>query len=325
MNRLASKKNILITGAGGAAIPDIVRILKRENLFNIFLCDIKPITGIETIADKFFIVPMANSKDYIPEIKKIIKEAKLDAVVPGVDEELLEFVKLRNEMEFPKIVMPNSDFVRLALNKYELNKTLESKGLVVPKTYHIRDMSKIDAAFLKNKIIAKPICGRGSRGIFYLNSPSEVQSIQPYLLIKQSESIFQECIDGDEYTVSVVVSVSGTLLDVIPKRIINKRGITIEAITERNPYVIEYCKKISELLGVKGAFNVQLILNKENQPYVFEINPRFSTTTVLTSESGFSEIEIALLDVLGEPYDVSVWNENVRLYRKWTNFYEHAK
>jgi len=192
----------------------------------------------------------------------------------------------------------------------------------VPETYHIKEFRSIPDSFFKKQVLVKPVHGHGSRGLHYLNGRSEAETFLPFLKLRQPDSVFQQKIDGIEYTVSVHVSSGGKLIDIIPKRVLLKRGITLDAVTERQRSVIRYCASIVEKLKSRGPFNVQLILDGHQRPFAFEINPRFSTTTVLTSESGFDEIPMAILDSLGQPYKVPRWKEGVRLVRRWENLFQ---
>ena len=65
------------------------------------------------------------------------------------------------------------------------------------------------------------------------------------------------------------------------------------AISKYNEKINDVCKKIIKELKPCGLFNVQLQFY-ENTPYVFEINPRLSTTSVLTERVFGNEIELFL-------------------------------
>jgi carbamoylphosphate synthase large subunit len=82
---------------------------------------------------------------------------------------------------------------------------------------------------------------------------------------------------------------------VIPKRIIEKKGITNIAVTEFNESIVSMCRDITQKLAPGNSYNLQLILNHFNKkPYVFELNPRFSTTVTLTIIAGVDEIMMPL-------------------------------
>jgi carbamoyl-phosphate synthase large subunit len=62
---------------------------------------------------------------------------------------------------------------------------------------------------------------------------------------------------------------------------------------------------------------VQLILDEKGIPWVFEINPRFSTSITLTNASGVDELGGLLSQALFgfESYNFPKWKEGVVLIR----------
>ena len=77
----------------------------------------------------------------------------------------------------------------------------------------------------------KPRSGRGSRGVAVVHDADGFASAvaaNPYPL---QALIQQEYVDGPEFTVSVTVSGDGTVLGVVPKEIIVKKGITWVAVS----------------------------------------------------------------------------------------------
>ena len=313
--------NILITGAGGAATPALVEVFKEKGRYNPILADMNITTRIKSYDAISVQIPPANSKDFVPAIVDIVCEYDIEAIVPGVDEELLPLTKYYSSSTTPFIVSPCEDIINLTLDKYKLNKFLQKKGVDVPETWHIRDFDKIDENSIAKSLIAKPIFGRGSRGVYFSDSAEEARYLAKYLSLKQPNTIFQERIRGVEYTVSMVCSKSGEVLGIVPKRVIDKRGITIDAVTEKNPTIDEYCRQIQDALSATGPMNIQLIMSEEGMPYIFEINPRVSTTTILTIIAGFDEIDVAIRDYFDEEIGSLEWADGVRLYRAWNNYF----
>lgn len=313
--------NILITGAGGAATPALVEVFKEKGRYNPILVDMNITTRIKSYDAISVQIPAANSKDFVPAIVDIVREYDIKAIVPGVDEELVSLAKYYSSSNTPYIVSPSEDIIKLTLDKYKLNKFLQKKGVIVPETWHIRDFDIIDENFIAKSLIAKPIFGRGSRGVYFSDSVEEARYLAKYLSLKQPNTIFQELIRGIEYTVSMVCSKSGEVLGIVPKRVVDKRGITIEAVTEKNPIIEAYCRQIQDALFATGPMNIQLMMSEEGIPYVFEINPRVSTTTILTIIAGFDEIDVAIRDHFDEEIGSLEWADGVRLYRAWNNYF----
>jgi carbamoyl-phosphate synthase large subunit len=58
---------------------------------------------------------------------------------------------------------------------------------------------------------------------------------------------------------------------------------------------VEIGIKIAKKLELNGSINIQLRLH-EGLPYIFEINPRFSSTVFIRSELGFNDVAWSLGD-----------------------------
>jgi carbamoyl-phosphate synthase large subunit len=111
------------------------------------------------------------------------------------------------------------------------------------------------------------------------------------------------------------VNQAGQVRAVVPKRVICKRGITRIAVTEYSNAIDRVCREVQEKLHANGPFNVQCII-KGGVPYIFEINPRFSTTTVLTIEAGVDEVGGLIAEAMGEPYEWGDFQNGVTLVRR---------
>ena len=109
------------------------------------------------------------------------------------------------------------------------------------------------------------------------------------------------------------------------QKIFKKDKVTINAVTENNPIIIDQAKKLVKFLSPRGPFNIQLFITPEKQPIIFEINPRFSTTLILSIEAGVNEVDLLInnySDQTPKPKDAI---EGIYLYRNWkNNFYKKS-
>lgn len=306
------KKTVFLTGAGGSSAIYLIKLLSKK--YKVVTFDINKYAPGLYFADKSYIAPLCASKNYLKKIDKIVKEEKVDIIVPGIDEELLPIRQYFRGRNKPKILLPKENFIKLCLDKWKLMNALNNAEVPCPKTYLLRSFEKVPLKLFP--CIIKPITGRGSRGFQYLKNR---KALRDYLLqsnYKKKDLLLQEFIEGTEYTVSVVVSQKGKVLSVVPKEVILKKGITQIAVTRFKPEIFETCKKIQEVFGADGPFNVQLTIDKKDGlPKIFEINPRFSTTLVLTTAAGVNEVDLLIKDLLGEEIFVPSFKRNLVMMR----------
>ena len=65
--------------------------------------------------------------------------------------------------------------------------------------------------------------------------------------------------------------------------------------------IVDYAQRIGVELGIKGLYNIQFVIDKENRVYVLEVNPRASRTVpVLSKITGVPMVAAATRIMLGE-------------------------
>jgi carbamoyl-phosphate synthase large subunit len=96
-------------------------------------------------------------------------------------------------------------------------------------------------------------------------------------------------------------------------------GLTYRAEVLRDEEVESVCRAVVESFDVWGPINIQLRKTPKGVR-VFEINPRFSSTTVIRAHFGFNEPEMCLRELVRTP----VTRQGFAL-RYWDEVYlEHA-
>lgn len=296
------RHTVLLTGAGGVALPAVIEGL-RLNGYRVVAADADPNAAGLYLADRGYRIPLANDEDFADAIARICRTESVAALVPLVDEELLAAARVAKELGIA-LIGPDPGFTALCLDKFSLMQRLSEVELPVPETRllgtGIRGMTF--------PLIVKPRVGRGSRGIKVIRSQSEWDAYSESTPLDPQENLVQDYVEGREFTVSVVTWRDGRVRAVIPKEVVDKRGITRLAITRRNDAIDTLCRSIEERLMARGPFNVQLRLDAESgTPFTFEINPRYSTTTTLTRAAGVDEIGALLSLALGREVQSSTW------------------
>ena len=304
-------KNVLMTCAGGAGSLLLAESLKRT--YRVHLADANDMNPAVASEFPFRKIPFGADPVFPDAVRSLIKEWSIDVVAPGADEELAPLSRLREE-HLVECVMPTGAFIDLCLDKCALMQALNSEGIS-----HLLPFARPDD--VRYPAIAKPVRGRGSRQVHRLENASHLQGYLALYDTDFSRTLVQPAVDGVEYTVSVVVNNHNVLIGVVPKRILEKRGITRSAVTEKNDIIAAACQRIVERLRPCGPFNVQLKLY-DGVCSIFEINPRLSTTAVLTEEAFGNEIELYIryFDASDCPSPPTM-EEGVAMYRTETHHF----
>ena len=307
-----TQSTILLTGAGGAALPSMIDSLRTKGYRVVTVAADSNAAGLY-LADRGYRVPLAADPAFPGVLRAICHAEGVAALVPLVDEELLPVARLAAEEDIA-LIAPHPAFTALCLDKYALMRRLADVGLPVPETRLLGE----GWDGMPFPLILKPRTGRGSRGVRVFATPDELGTYLATARPGVDTTLIQRCIEGTEYTVSVVVWRDGIVRAVVPKEIIDKRGITRLAVTRKNDAIDRLCRNIQERLRADGPFNVQLRLDANGAPLPFEINPRFSTTVTLTQAAGVDELGSLVDMALGRTVVAESWNwrEGVTLVRR---------
>lgn len=311
------KKTVLISGAGGSLFPYMMKEL--ETKYRLILIDVNSIIKYLYPGYTVVTVPFINDPTYPSVINQLIRQYNVNFYIPLIDEEILPAIEISKTQPGLKLIAPQQTFVSLCLNKFQLMEKLAELQISSVKTWRAtRVLRRIHFP-----IFLKPITSRGSRGARQIDSMDQYRSYFAFEQYRPNELMIQEYLSGEEYTVSVVVNNLNRLIAIVPKAVIQKKGITLHAVIKKNKAINTTCRTIVEKLKPYGPFNVQLkVCNGVIK--IFEINPRFSTTSVLTCEAGVNEFDLCMKFYnKTRVEEIESYREGLFLYRRWENcFYE---
>lgn len=279
-------KTVLVTGIGGNVGQGILRNI-RDLQYNIKLigCDISSFNAGNHLCDMTFKVPYAYEDDYLQSINNIIKECKVDLVIPSTDFEVFYLGLNRNEIK-TKVVVSDSEISKFLLDKYLTFQLFSKYDIPFAKSWLPKDYDNT-----VNSIIAKPRKGRGSRGIII--NPKEVNNLDDSYLI-------QEMHEGIEITTSMYITRENKVHGICSMERKLTNGTTSQIIIndKYDSIFLEVANKIAELGGITGSINVQSIVDENGDVFPFEVNCRISGTNSIRHNLGFQDVKYTLQEYL---------------------------
>ena len=84
----------------------------------------------------------------------------------------------------------------------------------------------------------------------------------------------------------------------------------------KNPKIEELLVSVAEKICLEGAINVQLRMNADNVPIIFEINPRFSSTVLFRDRLGFKDLIWSIKDSLNLDKELFIPSDNKVVFFK---------
>jgi carbamoyl-phosphate synthase large subunit len=300
------KVNVLISGSGSLYGVAVIQSLLRSDLpLNLVACDISARTLGLYLAHQAYIVPPAHQDElYLTSLLNIIAKENIHAIFVASSHELAFYSHNKLDIEEKtgvKVFTNLPETMNICNDKWLTVNFLKEHGFNFPVTIRYQeDQDKIDE-FIKEvqfPIIIKPRQGAGSQGLYIVNQYEALQS----LLKNKQDIILQQYLPDDcgEFTTGICAGANGKILSGITLKRYLQEGMTMSADADDFTEITDYCKEVARVLKPYGPCNFQLRLLNGN-PYIFEINPRFSSSTGMRSLLGVNEAEILIrAEVLGE-------------------------
>ncbi len=213
-----------------------------------------------------------------------------------------------------KIIGTDCDAIDRAENRDSFEKLLKELGIPQPEgsaVTKIEDGVKA-AARIGYPVLVRPSFVLGGRAMqivaneqqlrHYLKTAVEIDEDKPVLVdkyISGKEVEVDAICDGRDVFVPGIMELvertgihSGDSISVYPAFSISDKVKGI---------ILQYAKKLGLGIGIVGLYNIQFIVDKDEQVYIIEVNPRSSRTVpFLSKATGYSLADIATECILGK-------------------------
>lgn len=326
MNDINNPLNVLVTGAGSVYGLGIIRALKASVLpVETIVIDTNPYSLGLFFVGKSFIAPRAaDEESYYMFIKNLCIDHQIKAIFIGSTAELPFYSRNRESLERStgaKVFVNSPAVIELCTDKWLTMCHLSRSGFQIPASIRYPEDSGMLSSFIESAgfpLIVKPRFGRGSVGVVLAK---DKQQLLENIKGKESLLIQEYITDEDqEFTVGICINQKGKVISKIALRRYLQEGVSIAAVSDDYHHIADYCADVASTLGAYGAINIQLRL-KDGMPVIFEINPRFSSSTGMRLLFGINEPESLIRsEVLCEEVIPSCPATGLAL-RQYTDYY----
>lgn len=296
--------NVLISSAGRRVglLRSFRRALADSGLAGAVLAvDSSPFSAALQDADQGWVVPRCREETFIPTMLDLCRREQVSLVVPTIDTELAAYAEHREQFADvgTLVAVSSPEAVRIAGDKTLTNQHFLSNGIPTARQWRFGDPATNTEA-IPFPVIVKPRSGSAGIGVQTVSDTAALRSACAAV----ADSLVEELLDGDEYTVNVYVNGLGECIAQVPHRRMEVRaGEVSKGVTVRNATMMEVAKKATESLpGAFGALCLQAKLDAcSGLPHFFEINARFGGGFPLTHAAGADFARYLLREVLGDP------------------------
>ncbi len=291
---------IMISASNSDVCLSMARIIKSSDVYKgARLIGLSPDTPWPARAyfDDVIAIPFANESAYGDSLSNIISKEKPNIFIPFSESELFWFATNSDQVaQLPtKVIINPPDVLNNFLDKSKTSYFLKNAGLDVPVTLNLDDVTARDLP-----VLIKPRRSAGSKNMTIVRNLSQLEGFRQEHSLNLEKYIAQELIDSPDAEFTCGVWRAENALRHCTFRRKLQGGMTGFARVESHNAIDLNVKKIAAV--IKGDFfiNVQLRL-RGGYPYIFEINPRFSSTVMMRHKIGFQDFLWTLNHATGQP------------------------
>lgn len=308
------KKNILITSISSKNI-FIETVKKSRDKFDktikVFGTDISFNILGKYFVDKFFIIKPFKEIDIL-EFINFCKKNNIGYIIPTRDEDVLLFAKNKVALKEKGISTFTPDFkaVELCFDKYIFVKKNQID-------FNIKTALNIDDLKDVQKFVVKDRFGSGSKNIGINLDYKKAKEVST----KIENPIFQEFIDGDEYSIDSYLTKENVFIGMI----IRKRELVYDG-EAVNTFVVENTileKKIKDFLLTNEitGHSITQVIKKNDKYYLVECNTRFGGASTLAYKMGLKSFYWFLCEENGIKFKYNKAKKNLRQIRVKQDIY----
>ena len=262
-----------------------------------------------TTSDKLYFEPLC-----VEDVMNILELEKPEGVIATLGGQTAVNLAAPLKERGVTIIGTDCEAIERAENRDAFEKLLLAIGIPQPKGQAVTQIEEgiRVAGKIGYPVLVRPSFVLGGRAMqivakeeqlrHYLKTAVEIDEDKPVLVdhyIRGKEVEVDAICDGHEVFVPGIMELvertgvhSGDSISVYPPFSLSQKV---------KDTVLEYTQKLGLGIGIIGLFNVQFIVDQQEQVYIIEVNPRSSRTVPFLSKStGYSLAEIATRAILGE-------------------------
>lgn len=286
--------NVLLTSVGRRSY--LVRYFREalRGRGRVIVTNTHPDTSGMNEADVAIIVPPSHDSSYINVIEDICRHHNVGILCSLHDLDVFVLAQHRDRLVGAGVipVLPDSDWARICLDKYECGLQMRESGVEVPWMSISLEETKeaLDKNLVRLPLVLKPRIGFGSLHQKLCRSLAELEAlhqqvrdeldisiVQQFLPgLSDTSVLIQQFIDGQEYCVNLVNNLEGRYASHFACRVHAMRAGESDYVTTVNPaFLGDLPFRLSRMTGHPGIFGIDIMMH-DGVPKVIDINPRFT-------------------------------------------------
>ena len=316
----SDKKKIIVLGSGPIRIGQGVEfdyssvhaiMTIRDNGYEAIIINNNPetVSTDYTCSDKLYFEPLT-----VEDVMNIIELEQPDGVIASLGGQTAINLAEPLTRRGVKIIGTDCEAMDRAENRDSFEKILIELGIPQPDGRAVTDVESGVAAAkaIGYPVLVRPSFVLGGRAMqivaneeqlrYYLKNAVAIDEDRPVLVDKYiigKEVEVDAVCDGKDVFVPGIMELvertgihSGDSISVYPSFTLSDKV---------KDTILDYTKRLGIGIGIVGLYNIQFIVDKNENVYIIEVNPRSSRTVPFLSKStGYSLADIGTLVILGK-------------------------
>ncbi|AEE96755.1 ATP-grasp domain-containing protein [Mahella australiensis] len=308
MNKGMSDLIVLFSSVGRRT--ELIRFFTNKDGIYVIGVDVSALAPAAYMCHKFFKVPNFNDAGYVDVLLDICRNEGVSLLIPLHEGEFNVLLQNRRRFEDAgcRLLLSSEEVISICQDKYNTFLFFQQNGVNTPATILPEEIEYRKTEF---PLFIKPRNGMGSRYAYRITDERQLRFFIEYVPCP----IVQEFIDGTEYTVDVLCDMEGQVISTVPReRIEVKDGEISKGRTVKDWRIIKATTEVAEKLKAIGPLTIQCIIDKNDNIFFIEINPRFGGGVPLAIEAGVNYPDLLAKMLSGEKINPRIGDFQDNLY-----------
>ncbi len=316
---VSNKKKIIVLGSGPIRIGQgvefdystvhAVTTIKKAGYESIIINNNPETVSTDyTCADKLYFEPLCTE-----DVMNIIDLEQPDGVIVTLGGQTAINLAEPLAARGVPIIGTDQNAIDRAENRDLFEKLLESLGIPQPKGHAVTDLNAglTAAEEIGYPVLVRPSFVLGGRAMQIVAGPEQLRCyLKTAVEIDEDKPVLvDKYLRGKEVEVDAICDGESVFIPGIME-LVERTGVhSGDSISVYPPFklsqkvkatILEYTKRLGLAIGIIGLYNIQFIVDPNEDVYIIEVNPRSSRTVpFLSKATGWSLADIATLVMLG--------------------------
>ena len=266
-------------------------------------------------ADRSQVLPLFSDSQCLQSLLGFCETETISALIPLTNKSIEFMADHRQELETVgrRLWIPRNPAIEICHDKWKLHEFLKDEGFDTPSTFL---PGKIEFS-LPFPLVAKPRRGEGSKNQYAVEDYGDLD----FYMKKCPHHVFQQRIDGKEFSVDCFFDQQGSPRLIIPReRLAVRGGEVMVSRIHINAGIIDRVEALGAKLGLTGPCTIQGLQGEGGNFYFTDVNLRFGSGFVHTIFAGGDVPLMMFRELAGQ--DVGYKRPDIRDHSVMTRFPE---